>query len=380
MYDRLLIISLYSMVLNTFFRPLNSTIASIFGYFTIICTILYPILYSKENGKVRMGKAMFSLLFILLLSIVFSINYFSTVGFTNNLIAIVSFVTLYWSLTLYRENCTEIPLRKICRINYALCAVLLLYGYGPFSFKYTVVTVWGAQVFSMGLGNPNAVAVYVLFAIIILLAHMVSIKTLTVRVIDAIIVGLLLYLLVLLSSRTVVACALLLLIGYIISKKTQKIMYFWSFIIIWPIIMIFITLAVGEKNLTLLVLGKAIETGRYEMYRDTINNIIANPVAYIFGSVFRYNFLNMHNAPLTIISNVGFVGLVIYIGIWYQKIKRYAEEANNALSVIAVYALLAFVIQSSSESLLMIGTIPYATMVIVVDKMAKGEITNSGSR
>ena len=377
MHNKLLLISFYSLILNAFFRPLNSSIATIFGYVTIIASLLYPFFRFRKNGKLLMDKRLFAIICILVISMGTSIGQLSFEGIENQFIAIISFIAFYWTISSNQEDDNYLDVRRFCRANYFLCGVLLLFGYGPFSFKYMVVDTWGNSVFSMGLGNPNVVSVYVMFAIVLLLIHVVYQRRGLGKIIDFILVGLLFYLLILLSSRTVVACVLLLFLGYFIGRRSNKMQFLWVIALAWPVIMIIITLVIGGKSLTFQLLGKALDTGRYGMYSTALSDMKASPISFVFGEVFKYRFTNMHNAPLTIICNIGIVGFICYLIVWYRRIRFLNENCATTVQRIAFYAILAFIIQSSSESLSMIGTIPYAVMVIIIDKIAKGEIDNS---
>lgn len=380
MCNNLLLFALYSLVINVFFRPINSSFASIFGYITILLALLYPIVNSLHHGKVLMKKVVLIFFIIFMLSMIFSLNSFTLVNYDNQLISIISFLFLYWSLSFNKsEQLTGkkiLCIQDICRVNYLLCFVLLLYGYGPFSFRYTVTNRWGNIIFTMGLGNPNSVSVYVMFAIMISLINIIVQKKIYMRIINVVIVVLLFWLLILLSSRTVVACVILLLLGYLIGRKKNLMRLFWGIIIFFPLIMIVITIGLGGRDISVLLLGKAVETGRSEMYSAFIADIKSNPLAFVFGQVFKYKFTNMHNAPLTIIANIGVLGLVVYLYFWYKELKTINERCNNLVQRIAFYSLLSFIIHSSTESLSMIGTIPYSVMVIIIYKIAIGDLVD----
>jgi len=374
MHNRILMFSLYSLTLNAFFKPINSSISILFGYITILCAFLYPFLRFGLSKQLLIDKKMLWIIGILCISMLTSADDLSFEKFDNKIIALLSFIVFYWSLSTNQKDSRLLCIQVVCKANYALCAVLLLFGYGPFSFKYTPYGPSGVKVFTLGLGNPNAVSAYVMFAIILLLAHIVCQKKLAVRVFDTIIVGLLFNLLLRLSSRTIVACVLLLLIGYLVGRKKNKMHMFWGIALAFPFAMIAITFILAESNLSIRVLGKALATGRAGMFLSTISDIKSAPFSFVFGQFFKYYFGNMHNGPLSIICTLGLVGLIIYLLIWYKKLKYLSDNCCTTIQRIAFYAMLAFLIQSSSEALFMVGTVPYSIMVIVVDKIAKGEI------
>jgi len=376
MQNKVLIISLYALILNAFFRPILSPVASLFGYMAIIFSLMYPIFNSYKDGKIIMEKKPWALFVVVIISFVTSVNLLVPDDALNLFISCASIIAFYWALSQEQTVKNPIYLHEIAKANYLLCGILILYGYGPFAFKYSEVNIWGNTVFDMGLGNPNVVSVYVMFAIMILLVHLVNSARVANRVLDLIILCLLLYLIILLSSRTVIACLFLLIFGYWISRKKKNDQLFRIILLTWPFIMICVILVLGESGVALRVLGKAIETGRAEIYIESISKIKSMPIAYVFGQLCNNRFSNMHNGPLTIVANVGFVGLVICYSLWYKHLGRLYQGARTPTQRIALYAMYAFVIHASAESLSMIGTIPYAMMIIIVDKIAKGEIVD----
>lgn len=380
MYNKIILFSIYSLILNIFFRPINSNVATVFGYITILLGLLYPVFLSIRNGKVLMNKKVLLFLIVFLFSMLLSLNSFTFENFDNQVLSILSFICFYWSLS-YRkiehvERQKSICVQDICKANYLLCFVLLLYGYGSFSFRYTVTNMWGNTIFTMGLGNPNSVSVYVMFAIMITLINIVVQKKIIVRIINIIIIAFLFGLLILLSSRTVVACVILLLIGYLVGRKSNLMRLFWGIVIVFPLIMIFITIMIGEYDLSFHILGKALETGRSDMYSSFVSDVKSSPLAFLFGQYFKYKFNNMHNAPLTIVANGGIVGLVLYLSFWYKELKAINENCVNLVQRIAFYSILAFIIHSSTEALSMIGTIPYSVMVVIINRIAIGDIVD----
>lgn len=379
MHNKILLMAFYSMILNALFRPLNGQLTIMFGYITILLSLLYPFVAAHKSGKLLIDKRTSFLIVVLIISMIFSLGDMGSIGANNIAISIISFIAFYWSLSINGRKEQSVYIQDICKANYFLCIVLLVFGYGPFSFKYTEVGVWGYKIFTMGLGNPNTVSVYVMFSMMLLLIKIGVTKSRIQTYVNIVLIALLFYLLILLSSRTVVACVILLFVEYIVAKRSNHIKYYWFFILACPILMIVIQQLLGNSTIGITLLGKALETGRSNMFSSVISDIKNNPMAFVFGKVFSYQFENLHNAPLTIVANLGFIGLAVYLTIWYRKIKYYNEICSNRIQMIALYSILAFIIQSSSEALLMVGSIPYGLMVIIIDKIAKGEIRDKYS-
>lgn len=376
MHNKVLILSLYALILNAFFRPILGGAATLFGYIAIVFSLMYPLVNSSYGARIYIGKKNMVLFGVLVISFLSSISFLEFDDLMNLVISSASFFAFYWALSQEKTEKQVLFLQEITNANYILCAVLILYGYGPFAFKYSEVNIWGNKVFNMGLGNPNVVAVYVMFAMMLLLIHLVNSSRLICRIVDLVLLGMLLYLIVLLSSRTVVACLILLVIGYWISKMKSDNKLFRVIILTWPFLMILIILGLKNYGLALQVLGKALETGRSGIYNEAISEIQTTPIAYIFGQICKNRFANMHNGPLTILSNVGCVGLAICYSIWFKHLGRVYQVAQTSTQKIAMYAMYAFVIHASAESLSMIGTIPYAMMIIIVDRIALGHIVD----
>ena len=67
MQNKVLILAFYSMILNAFFRPLYGGISVLFGYITIVLTLLYPILVSRRSGKLVMRRSTCALIGVLIM-------------------------------------------------------------------------------------------------------------------------------------------------------------------------------------------------------------------------------------------------------------------------------------------------------------------------
>ena len=71
---------------------------------------------------------------------------------------------------------------------------------------------WGVRVFNMGLGNPNAVSAYVMFSVAVLVMQLLSLQRLVRKIINAVLIVILIYIILMLSSRTVLVCTIAILV------------------------------------------------------------------------------------------------------------------------------------------------------------------------
>ena len=376
MRDRVLKAALYSVVLNLIFMPIQNRIASVFGYATILLFFIYPFLHIGQIRKFRIHKTVISLVLVLIAGLITSIHRLDLASWNElerGIIAILSFVAFYWIVSLDADEQCTITLEDIIKINYMLCVVYIVYAFGPFDFKYMVVDEYNNKVFSMGLGNPNAVSVCVLFSVMILFLTLMTTTKVWGKIANICLIGILIYILLLLSSRTVVACALVIVVCYLL--QTKNIGRFLVYIILFiPVIMIVLQVNLQYADIDYQIFGKAIDTGRSDMYIEALEDFREAPQLYIVGNLCGYLFQNMHNGVLTVLMSLGVIGVISYYAFWISQIGYLRERCTNKYRILAFWSLIVFIVQSSSEAMTVIGTIPYSIFVVIIVKIAKGDI------
>lgn len=376
MHNKILKIALYAICFNILFTPFNSTLAALFGYLAIICSVMHPVIRSIRLGKLKINVYVVYFIAILVLSMAMSIENFSIENLNQYILLFLSFISFYWSLSFGRDKSEGLYLQDLYKVNYVLCFIYIVFSFGPFSFKYMEVGEWGAKVFNMGLGNPNSVAVYVMFSVEVLFIQLLSIQKKTHKAFNISLITILIYILVKLSSRTVLICVLAVVVYYIVRPRKKIGKVFLYFIMIFPAIMIPMQVLIGQKYYEIRILGKSLATGRADIYKEILDNIVASPHNYMFGRFFEYPFENMHNTPLTILVSIGVVGLLLYFMFWVRQINFLDSVSNTATQKIAFFSLLVFFLHSSSETMTMIGTIPYGVFVLLMVKIGKGDFRN----
>ena len=374
MNKKFFLIALYSSVLNFLTVPFSSSIASIFGYATIICffgSVLYPAIMNKTFDWDKNLLVFIGLIFLSLLTNIKSWDQNFISNIIGNVISIVSFVTFYMALSRPIQKTGELFLEHIFPANYLLSAVLLAFAIGPFDFKYSVVNEYGRKQFTLGLGNPNATAMVVMFCIMVLLIQIFTDKRKV--FINVLLISGLTYVLFMLSSRTVIVCVMIVLVFGII--KSQKIINFAShFAVFAPAVLFVFQMLFLEGSLDIKILGKTLDTGRPEMYKELLGVVIDNPIMIILGNVVKYPFYNAHNGLLTMLISLGGIGIIVYFVFWLNRLEILRNVCITKIQNIAFVSILAFLLHSSSESMSVIGTIPYSLYVIIIMRIALGEI------
>lgn len=367
--------SLVAAVINIALTPIASSVAAYFGYLMIICFWAYALVWTFQNRSIKISILL--LLAIVVLSAVTSIMYFNGEELRKKIIILVSFISFYWMLSLPADTDSQhnIEFKHVYYSAVVLTLVFVIYTFAFPSIAYTPYGTYGKLIFTMGLGNPNGTAVYVLFTAMILLIAFVSTKRKIQKIMLLILVGALSYIMYLLSSRTVLTCFLLAVVCVIVLPKLKVKRIFRYAVLIAPIIMILIQFAYNDKIGDIEILGKDLDTGRFEMYRDLLQQIAKNPGQYIFGNLCGYNFQNFHNGILTIFASLGVAGVAWVLNTWNNKLKRIEKGIKNHYQQLAYFFVLIFLLDSVSESMTMVGTIPQGLFVCLMVKVAQGDIT-----
>lgn len=366
--------SLVAAVINIALTPIAPGVAAYFGYLMIICFWAYALVWTFQNRSMRISILL--LLAIVALSAVTSTMYFNGEELRKKIISLVSFISFYWILSLPADTDSQqnIEFKHLYYSAVVLTFVFVTYAFAFPAIAYTPYGAYGNLIFTMGLGNPNGTAVYVLFTAMVLLLAFVSTKRKLKKIMLMILVCVLSYIMYLLSSRTVLICFLLAVVCVIVLPKLKVKRIFRYAVLIAPLIMILIQFAFNDKIGDLEILGKDLDTGRFEMYRDLLQEITKNPVQYIFGNLCGYNFQNFHNGILTIFASLGVVGVAWALNTWNNKLKRIEKGIKNHYQQLAYFFVLLLLFDSIAESMTMVGTIPQGLFVCLMVKVAQGDI------
>lgn len=376
MNENILKFCLYSMGLNLLFTPIKSSIAGIFGYSTIILFVLSWIMPIFHSGKLMIDKSVIwiiSSVFLAFGTSVGSLFYHPLGNTVDGLVAMVSFFVFYWILAMPPQKNCVLKLQDLFIPNYFISLIYIVYAFGPFEFKYNITDRYGNKVLGLGLGNPNGVSLLVLFSIVFLIFDFISSKKRMKKSILAVLICILSYILYLLSSRTVLFCLILVLLFYILKlKKIEK--FFLYFVLILPVLMIAFQFWVSNSSSKFELLGKNINTGRSELYLEFFSMFRENPQNFVFGNLCETWFYNYHNGIITILSSLGVFGLFSYFQFWLKQLKQLSMSSFDFCQRIAFLTISLMLVHSSSESMAVVGTIPYCVFIILIMKIAKGDI------
>ena len=254
--------------------------------------------------------------------------------------------------------------RFISYFNVVICLIFLVYSRMDFAYRFEKEgSIFESNAITLGYSNSNSTSMMLLYTAAI---NLISLKLkMYNKYFGIIIQAILIYLIYKTSSRTALLCILVLSFSSLFTIKKIPKLFLYIFTAI-PTIYIF--LLPYLKSIHFLIdtklLGKSIYTGREEIFKKSIG-YLETFVDWMFGVLSRGMFLNHHNGILSILLSVGLLGLIIYITIWYKNIIPHLGKTNG-VSYIAIMSLMIILLQSSSETAFLVGSIPYGVMLVTL--------------
>jgi hypothetical protein len=367
---RMLKLNMIAYALNAILLPWGSALSKYPGYVTIITTILLPL--STMNKELRFNlyqekKAFFYLCVVVISALIVGLA--DTNIDQDFILAILGFTSLYATLSIETNTCTERDLRQLFAINKCLSLVYIIYAFGPFSFKYSSYDEWGNTWFTLGFSNPNTTGAYVMFCVAILVIEITYENKWGHKAINLLLITGLIYVIYMTESRTALICSCLFLLAMLLKCIPLRA---WYADIVLILMMAFIGIqiwAASQGDATFL--GKSVASGRQDMYTIFIQEIIDNPWRFIIGSVGTYRLENAHNVAFAVVRNFGFLGLIYFIAFWKSMIKSCVSSITCSVNRMAIWVLLIYIIYSSTEAASLIGMIPHGTPVLIIGRLAK---------
>lgn len=365
-------LNMLTYALNAILLPWES-LSKYPGYVAIITTILLPFSTLQLDFNVKFYQEK-KVLFFLCLIVVSAV----TLGLIDAnidqdyILSILGFVSLYATLAVDAQTYTYKDLKQIFTINKCLSLIYILYTLGPFSFKYSTYDEWGNTWFTLGFSNPNTTGAYVMFCVAMLAIEASYKKGWQQKAINIIFMIGLAYIIYLTESRTALICSCLLILTMFTKKIPLKSWYIDVALIVMIAFIAFQIWIASQGEIQFL--GKSMASGRQDMYMSFIQEILRAPWNYIIGSIGIYGLKNTHNAAFAIIRSFGLLGLICYVVFWKKIMRNCMSSVTSIVNKTAIFALLIYIIYSSTEAAPMIGMIPHGTPILVIGRLAKDHL------
>lgn len=364
-------VSFIVAMLNLSLVPIFPRMAAFFGYIMIVSFWFYAFVGSFTNRQTK--RIIIPLFIIIIISAIISFHNFCDEELRQKLITVISFVAYYAALPFpnHVDNWGSVEFKIVQCFAAIMTVVFAVYAFVFPSIAYTPMGEYGNLVFTMGMGNPNGTAVCVLFVVMILLLSFVSIKKIFCKLVILVSIGVLAYILYLLSSRTVFACFIFAVLCTFLIPLLKPNRFFRYIALFAPIIMILLQFFLNEKIGNIQIFGKKLDTGRFEMYQELLQQMDNEPLSSIFGNIFKYNFENFHNGVLTVFASLGAVGVIWLLRTWSMMLRRIEKKAEKKHQRLAYFFILIFLFDAVAESMTVVGTIPYGVFVCLMFKIAR---------
>lgn len=257
-------------------------------------------------------------------------------------------------------------IEKMLLYSFSTQALILIALYfTPLAYKSYQEYVLVSSELTLGFSNPNQTGIIIFSTLSILL---IMIRKCMVSKIQKIIFRTqifgLSFLLILTDARTSILGYLFFLVFYLKRKKTKINSLVSDAIICFPIIFIYLYDALSKTNLqNVTFLGKKLFSGRQRVYEEVLS-MFSNK---FFGNLSYFDFQNSHNALLTILVNIGIVGLFLYLAFTIMSFNSFNRRCNTPGGFMSMVAILALFIMGCTETAVLTGgTIYYVYMFVIL--------------
>ena len=253
------------------------------------------------------------LLFIILFGVaVISMLLTGRSGLYNNIIHTMSFMTLPAYLIVYTEVQDTAKIRQWIYMFYIVLSVVFIYA-AQLPFAYDTTDEYGYEYISESLilcfGNPNAASVNLTICAGVVCSAMVSAKNRLIKLLLALDVCQLCWLIWLTGSRACIVVIILVAIMYLLGRSKRRITRrrVWLFLLI-PFVYWLLTASSVAFFDNATLMGENLSTGREAIYLRYMQQ--QDLSLFLIGNFSEFRFENLHNGYVAILATIGFAGFV----------------------------------------------------------------------
>lgn len=268
--------------------------------------------------------------------------------------------------------------------KYGIAMSFVFLFFSKMEFAYSLNSEYGTVVvdtLTLGYSNRNITA---LMLLLILLINIVGLCENNKKIIEKILaiasVGIDLYLLLLTQNRTCIIVTIAFVILVFVNRDRRNISnkaIIICFLI--PLFSMLLMLFIGPEYQDLMFLGSSIMTGREEIYRNTLSNLSITQI--VFGAYSIYGLRNLVNGYLTIFASLGIVPFIVYLSMLWQMIQTLNFKQVDNRDKVAIIAICAVMIHTSTESALLVSGTYFASsffLLMYVATVDNYQVENGG--
>lgn len=338
----------------------NVTIERVCSYIFLISSFVFYLLSYAVNKKLRKSDMLFLVLlgYVLLISIIQKWAY-------GNYVSALVFLSMLTTWRSAEISAYDDKIKEWIRGAFVAQGLLLIYLYfSPVAYKgYTKYAEISEQL-TLGFANPNqtGIVLFSTFSVLFMVAKNEARKgRRRLLYLECAALG---YMLILTDARTSIIGLILLLYFGLFKKKIKNHTFWADLVICFPLAFVSIYMAMNERiSEDVILMGKDLMSGRQEIYSWALYHFTNT----LFGNLTFFNFENAHNGLLSILINLGTVGLVIYLFFTITSFNSFYRACFTKMQKLCAMVVLVFFVMACAESATLTGgTIYYVYMFSIL--------------
>ena len=220
------------------------------------------------------------------------------------------------------------------------------------------------DVLTLGFGNPNETAIYLMLCGFLLLAAFFRYKTLFKRIVLAVEFLWVMFLVHKTDCRAVVFMLGAVLLGVVfwkkmsLNKKSIRTIFLGTALFT---VVLFILPTLGRMTF----MDEALDTGRTAIFERYLNSLKFD--SFLRGDFQRYPLINMHNAFLSLLAAFGILAAIVCWGFYYRGFLNVcAGKPRSMEQKVLQLSCMAIVIHSTVEASVLTSGAIYAVSTFLV--------------
>lgn len=284
-------------------------------------------------------------------------------GLTNSfqqLVSYLCFLMLPAYGVLYRQVQNIKKLKKTIYFANCLYSVLFIWlyfssnshiFYGEYGIEYL-------DELTLGYGNPNETAMYLLISFFVMACAFFGAKTLLGK---AVFIGFCTFLFKMIMETGSRACIILSIVATVwmitgLIKKYEKLQR--TIVLLSPAVFAAMLILFPDFFARALILGEAVDKSRYIIYLSSFRNM--NFFTYLFGDFSVYHGANLHNSYISIMAMFGLPVLIYYVVFLGTLLKDYFSRLRDSSNFMAYAGVMACILHGVAEAALLVSGTVYA--------------------
>lgn len=341
-------------------EPLNMTFFSSLGVWLIfIAVVSITVVTAAEKRQIYVNAItvttmLFAIMGILSMAICDQISY-------KSMVALMSVL----EIPLFIASIRQISSKRLAMVIYK-CFIFASLFFIVISFtsianRYTnEYGTFQADFLTLGYRNPNQTGMLLFACAAVLLSYFYRVDSIRKKILIALDIAYMLYLIYRTGSRASIIVATLLLLFSFVKKRKIIECFSWACYIVPMCFSLLLGLFYQEIG-QMYFLGDVFDTGRLLIYSDVLRHM---DLKSFFLGQYSYQFSNLHNLYVSLFATVGLLGTVVLAGLYLSINKKLNMAYETDSARIAYVAICLYMLHASVESAMFLFGSVYAAIII----------------